>query len=110
MNNWLISFFYALGRFSLGLLVHPYQTMQLLVEQKVFVWLTLLPTLILGILTVIWKKIILLALLAIFNNSSLELDTYYSFLSTWVTVFIIYWQAMLFYLLIRFKLAFDGKK
>ncbi len=110
MNNWLISFLYALGRFSLGLLVHPYQTMQLLVEQKVFVWLTLLPTLILGILTVVWKKIVLSLLIAIFKDSSLELDIYYSFLSTWATVFIIYWQAMLFYLLVRFKLAFDGKK
>lgn len=107
MNNWLLSFLYALGRFSLGLLFHPYQTMQLLVEQKIFVWLTLLPTVILGLLTVVWKIIILSVFTLLFKNQPQEIFAIFSFLSTWVTIFIMYWQIMLFYLLIRFRLALE---
>jgi len=103
MDNWLLSFIYALARFSLGLLIHPYQTMQLLVEQKTFLWLTLLPTAMLGILTIAWKIIVLFILSFFLHTQNSCCITVFSFLATWVTIFIFYWQAMLFYLLIRFR-------
>lgn len=104
--NLLISFFYALGRFAFGLVVHPYQTMQLLVRQKLFVWVVLTPTFLLAILTVLWNFLIIPV------GSSLSLSPSFSllspalsFLSTWIITFVVYWQMMLLYLLVRFRLA-----
>jgi hypothetical protein len=105
--NFIVSFVYALLRFAFGLLIHPYQTMQDLVEEKMFIWLAILPTLVLAILTIFWDLILCPLLLA-----SLDLDIYLisktvSFIATWFTMFCFYWQLMLFYLLIRFKLSFN---
>lgn len=106
----LLSTIYAVGRFSLGLLIHPYQTMQLLIEEKLFMWMTLLPSGVLLILTISWKGLVRpLILLAIYNSllqsyASIILNAL-SFLANWVIFFCLYWQAMLIYLLIRFEKA-----
>ena len=101
------SFCYATARFSLGLLIHPYQTMQLLVKQKMFVWIAMLPTILLSASfllsrawTVIFSKMAFSLTPVLFNLPEL-----YSFVSTWLTVFCLYWQLMLLYLLLRFNLA-----
>ncbi len=104
MLNLIVSFFYALGRFALGLVLHPYQTMQLLVKQKLFVWVVLTPIVCLGLLTVLWNFVII-PLAASLGLSCPELDSTLSFLATWVTTFVVYWQLMLLYLLIRFGRA-----
>jgi len=107
MKNWLLSFVYALIRFSAGLLLHPYQTMQLLVEQKLFLWVTLFPTLMLALLTLLWK-IVALPILAIILFPIEVADCWLlSFVSTWLTLFMVYWQLMLFYLMVRFKFALE---
>jgi len=107
MKNWLISFLYALIRFSAGLLLHPYQTMQILVEQRLFVWVALFPTLALGVLTIMWKMVLLPFFALLFSPFSIENCWFLSFLSTWITLFMIYWQVMLLYLLYRFRSAVE---
>jgi hypothetical protein len=104
MINFFLSFFYALGRFAFGLLVHPYQTMQLLVRQKMFVWVVLTPTFLLGIPTLAWNALLSLAA-PVLSIDLFWLDLAISFLSTWITVFVVYWQIILLYLLARFRFA-----
>lgn len=106
MINLAASFFYALGRFALGLILHPYQTMQLLVEQRLFVWVVLTPTALLGLLTLLWNFAII-PFSTHLNASCSELSAALPFLATWITTFVIYWQLMLLYLLVRFRRAQD---
>lgn len=104
-KNIFLSFIYAIGQITLGLVLHPYQTMQSLVEEKVFVWLTLLPMGLLAILTVLWRFIIVPVVQTVFScqASGFVLCNFVTFLSNWITFFCLYWQVMLFYLLFRFK-------
>ncbi len=104
--NFVVSFIYALLRFAFGLLVHPYQTMQNLVEERVFIWLAILPTVVLAFLTIFWNLILLPLLLVILNLDGYLISKTVSLIATWFTMFCFYWQLMLFYLLIRFKLSF----
>lgn len=117
-SDFLVSFFYALGRFAIGLLIHPYQTMQLLVEEGVFVWLAFLPAMILGFATAAWRAL-LLPILRIssrficqgWQQTCLGLGTaWMSFAATWIVVFCIYWQILLLYLLFRFYTAFKASE
>ncbi len=108
MFNLILSFFYTLGRFALGLLLHPYQSMQLLAEHKMFIWLTLLPTAVLGFLTILIKLLFLI--LNYFDLTSVylgllteQLSAIYPVTATFIIIFCIYWQLMLFYLLLRFE-------
>lgn len=89
-----LSIFYALGQISQGLLFHPYQTMQSLVREKVFVWMSFLPLMVLG---VGWMVRI--------TMSGLLLPV---FLTHWFIFFCLYWQCLLFYLLIRFLVGFNS--
>ncbi len=109
MLNLLLSFIYSLGRFALGLLLHPYQSMQLLTEHKMFIWLTLLPTAILGLLTLLVRLLFLVLDNFVLLTSCPESAAIYSFLSTFIITFCIYWQLMLFYLLVRFKNLFNSE-
>lgn len=104
----LLSGFYSLGQITLGLLVHPYQTMQLLVEDKVFVWMSLLPTLILAVLTIFWRFLLVPMVQVVFTcqTSSLWACEWLSFVSNFVTFYCIYWQVLLMYLLFRFRAIF----
>lgn len=88
----VLSIFYALGQISQGLLFHPYQTMQSLVREKVFVWLSFLPMMILGMGWLVGMLVSFLALPV--------------FLVNWFLFFCLYWQCLLFYLLIRFLIGF----
>lgn len=89
----ILSVFYALGQIGQGLLFHPYQTMQSLVRDKVFIWMSFLP---LVILAVGWLIRMIL--------SSLLLP---AFLSYWFIFFCLYWQCLLAYLLVRFLIGFS---
>jgi len=88
----ILSVFYTLGKIGQGLLLHPYQTMQSLVRDKVFVWMSFLPLVIMGM------GFLLKILLA---NLVLPI-----FLVYWFVLFCFYWQCLLFYLLIRFWIGF----
>jgi len=114
LGNYFVSIIYAIGRFSLGLLTHPYQTMQLLNEQKIFIWLSLLPSIVLMILSMSWR-LILQPLLWLgaeyieFLDKILQMNLVVemgSFVMIWVICFCFYWQVMVLYLLFRFSSVF----
>lgn len=104
----LASVIYSLGQITLGLLVHPYQTMQSLVRDKVFVWMSLLPTLVLGLVTIGWRLLVVPLVSAVFSCQSSQIIGcwWLPFVSNWLTFFCLYWQILLLYLLFRFHSVF----
>lgn len=89
------SFVYSAGQIVLGLLLHPYRTMQLIVKGKVFTPFVFLPLLIV-ILLFLGSKIDFLMSLYLSN-------LFFSILTKTVLIFSILWQIILGYLLIRFS-------
>lgn len=104
----IISIIYSLGQITLGLLLHPYQTMQMLVEDKVFVWMSLLPTGVLALVTIGWRFGIVPLVRLVFTCSASHFFAcgYLTFISNWLTFFCIFWQVLLLYLLFRFSWVF----
>lgn len=124
------SLFYSLGQITQGLLLHPYQTMQSLVREKFFVWMSLLPTVVLVGVTLVWKVVLVPVVHVVFScdggstgwlgwlvRDVLGRPEWLSlgavggcsalpFISNWITFFCVYWQAMLIYLLFRFGWGF----
>ena len=100
---------YLLLEIAQGLLLHPYQTMQSLVRDKVFVWLALLPTVVLALVTVFWKCVFVLVVqLLISCQAAPAICELLPFVSTWITFFCLYWQILLLYLMFRFSAAFKN--
>jgi len=94
------SLIYSLGQIILGLFLHPYQSMQNLVRDKVFVPLTFLPTLLASVFYLLFAW----WLLALFYDSSLIFRLIYrSFF-----FFFLFWQILLIYLFWRFRRAFHN--
>ncbi len=108
-KNALLSLVYSVGQLTLGLLLHPYQTMQSLVEDKVFVWMALLPTGVLAVVTVLWRFVIVPLVQLVFSCQKTGFIgcAWLPFLSNWLTFFCIYWQILLLYLLFRFSSVFN---
>jgi hypothetical protein len=104
----LTSLVYSLGQISLGLVAHPYQTMQSLTQDKIFVWMSLLPTGFLAIITVAWRWIIVPLVRSFFTCQAAPwpICGWLPFVSNWLTFFCVYWQILLLYLLFRFTWAF----
>jgi len=102
------SLLYSILQITGGLLLHPYQTMQSLVKDRVFVWLTLLPTFFLGLVTISWRLIIVPWVSSFFSCalSGFFLCDYLIFLGNFLSLFCFYWQLMLLYFLIRFSTVF----
>jgi len=104
------SVIYSIGQITLGLLLHPYQTMQSLVQERVFIWMTLLPSGILALITLAWRFVVVPLVRLVFSCSAggeLAIAcTALPFFSNWLTFFCIYWQVLLLYLLVRFHSAF----
>ena len=99
------SIIYSLGQITLGLLLHPYQTMQSLVEDKVFIWMSLLPTGVLAIAILGWRLLVVPIVRLVFSCQQTgfwgcELIPLFSH---WLTFFCLYWQILLLYLLFRFS-------
>lgn len=109
INSIFNSFFYSCGQIGLGLLLHPYQTMQSLVEEKVFVWMSLLPAGILAVVTVLWRFVVVPVVRTSFSCAQTAFIgcELLRFFSNWMTFFIIFWQLMLVYLLFRFWLTWS---
>ncbi len=101
---------YSIAQISFGLLVHPYQTMQSLVTDQVFVWLTLIPTFTLAGVTIMWRWLVVPAVRLVFSchTSQFFACDFLPFLSNWITFFCIYWQILLLYLLFRFRTVFKN--
>jgi len=104
------SIIYSLGQITLGLLLHPYQTMQSLVTDRIFIWMTMLPTVVLAALTVGWRYVVIPVVSAVFSCQSggwLGMGCgLLPFLAYWMIFFCLYWQLLLFYLLVRFSRVF----
>jgi hypothetical protein len=104
-GKWLVAVVYAVGRLSLGLLLHPYQTMFQLVQARLFSWLVLVPTLVLAVVTVSWRWLLVPGVRTVFScaASGWVACEYLEFISNWMTFFLMYWQVLLLYLFVRFK-------
>ncbi|PIR64176.1 MAG: hypothetical protein CO156_03260 [Candidatus Pacebacteria bacterium CG_4_9_14_3_um_filter_40_12] len=103
----LISILYSIGQIALGLLVHPYQTMQSLVKERVFVWMAAIPLYVLVAVTVGWKFVVVPLVQVMFSCSTryyLACDAL-SLISNTLIFFCWYWQVVLLYLLVRFRLV-----
>lgn len=109
-NTHLYTFTHSVGKITLGLLLHPYQTMQSLVKEKTFVWMTLLPSVVLAIATALWKYITVPIVRTVFSchTDRIVLCDWIPFISDWLTFFCLFWQIMLLYLVYRFKWAFQN--
>lgn len=90
------SSFYSFLQVCGGLLLHPYQTMQYVVEEKVFIWMTFLPIVIYGIAVATWWTALKLLFL------SFPYIGLWAFSLIWISLYCAFWQFLLFYLLIRF--------
>jgi hypothetical protein len=94
------SIFYSLGQIILGLFLHPYQSMQNLVRDQVFIPLMFLPTLLASLFYILFAW----WLLALFYDGSIVFRLVYrSFF-----FFFLFWQILLVYLFWRFRRAFHN--
>lgn len=98
-----------MGQISLGLVLHPYQTVQSLVRDRVFAWMSLLPSLFLAFVTVGWRWGLVPTVRLVFSCQTTPFFAcdWLQFFSNWLTFFCIYWQVLLLYLLFRFHWAFE---
>ncbi len=105
-----LSIVYSIVQITLGLLLHPYQTMQSLVEDKIFVWMTLLPTGVLALVTLLWRFVVVPLVQLVFScqKTGFVGCVWLPFFSDWLTFFCIYWQILLLYLLFRFTTVFKN--
>lgn len=106
----LSSFFYSLFQISQGLLLHPYQTMQSLVREQVFIWMSFLPSIFLVGLTLIWRYILFIILKFFISHIFLiaPLVSAVKFFGNCLIFFCLYWQIVLGYLLFRFREAWKN--
>jgi len=104
-KHFFTSLIYAVGEIGQGLLLHPYQTMQSLQQEKIFSWMTLFPSLTLGVLILLWRFGVIPLVRLFFSCSSSGFwgCTGVVFLADWVSFFCLYWQIFLLYLFIRFS-------
>ena len=94
---------YSVGQIALGLLLHPYQTMQSLVQEKVFVWMVLLPSAVLAVVTMVWRAMGV----GVAGEMNFAMLTFFS---DWFTFFCLYWQILLLYLFFRFWNVFESRR
>ena len=106
--HFTISFVYACSKITVGLLLHPYQTMQSLVREHVFLWLALLPTAVFVLAKAVWFFVLVPIVRYIFSCSTSGFFgcDLISFIANWLVLFCVYWQILLLYLTLRFAIAF----
>lgn len=107
----LTSFGYAVSQITIGMLLHPYQTMQSLAQDKVFSWMVLLPTAVFVGAKAVWHYIIVPLVRFVFSCSSTNFIgcDFIPFLANWLLLFCIFWQVLVLYLLIRFMFIFEDE-
>lgn len=106
--RFVLSVGYALGQITLGLLLHPYQTMQSLVRDRIFIWMTGLPTVVFILAKVFWHFLLVPAVRFVFScaESGFWGCELIPFFANWLVLFCLLWQVLLGYLLLRFVLVF----
>ncbi len=107
-TGFILSVCYALGQITLGLLLHPYTTVQSLVRDRSFFWMAVLPLITSLMAKVAWEFGIVPLVQLFFSCSltSMWLCNAVPFFAHWLLFFCLYWQAVVAYLFIRFALAF----
>lgn len=107
-----VSFLYALGQITLGLLLHPYQTTQSLVRDRVFIWMALLPSVVFVLAKILWFFVIVPAVQFVFScqNTAFWGCDLIPFVANWLVFFCVYWQVLLGYLVVRFWLVFGWER
>ena len=87
---------YSISQITLGIIMHPYQTMRQIVREQVFSWMVLLPVALWVFGLVVWRVVSWLLLTVI------PFPNFWTFLALWFSMFCMLYQLLLFYLLIRF--------
>ena len=97
---------YALFQITQGLLLHPYQTAQSLVRERQFAWMVWLPTITVGTAYLVWRLLVVPTVRMVFTcqQSDWQVCLVLPPISNWLVFFCLYWQLILFYLWIRFRL------
>lgn len=103
--HWFFSGLYGIFQVIQGLFFHPYQTVQLIVKEKVFAFLLFFPLLCLLVFVGIS-----LGLQNILGISFFSLSRGALFIHYWVLYFCIFWQMTLAYLFFRFWYAWRQTK
>jgi hypothetical protein len=108
-NQVVASFLYSVAQIAQGLFFHPYQTMQSLVRERVFFWLTLLPTAIWLVTHLIWRLAIVPVVRLVFScaETGLFACQLIPLFSSWLFYFCLFWQVVLLYLFFRFLFTFS---
>jgi hypothetical protein len=103
------SFLYAVSQITGGLLLHPYQTMQSLAQEKVFSWMTFLPIAVFVGAKIIWVYTVVPLVRFVFSCQATNFwgCDLIPFFANWLLLFCIFWQILLLYLLIRFWVVFS---
>lgn len=118
----VLRFLWIVAKVVQGLLIHPYQTMQNVVREKRLIWLSFVPSL----TWAGWVSLLFLGcfLLKTFTPCcspfevsaqlltwlSVWLGGFFEFVIWWSHFFCLYWQLLLFYLLLRFWFGFRGQE
>ncbi|NCN03715.1 MAG: hypothetical protein GW942_01410 [Candidatus Pacebacteria bacterium] len=107
----LLSIFYSLGQITLGFLLHPYQTMQMVVKDRVYNWMVLLPMATLFGIILAWKNLFVPVVRMFFScsQSGVVLCDWLPFISKIVILYSWLWQILLLYLFFRFFILFSRK-
>jgi len=103
----VVSLGYWFGSHSLGLLMHPYQSVRRMVREEVFVPLVMLP----GVVLMVWwvvgvgvaKATLGLGVVAVELERRWPTQIVLSLAWLWGAVFLLLWQVMLLYLYRRFR-------
>ena len=107
----VLSTFYLSSTTVISLLLQPYQVMQLLVREKVFIWLVLTPSALLAFVTMVWRFLLIPFFQLFISCAEISWGCgWLLFVANVITFFCLYWQVMLLYLLVRFHYAFAIKK
>ncbi len=107
-RSWLTSLLYSITQITVGLLLHPYQTVQSLAKENVFSWLIFLPTSVFVLAKFTWFYILVPFVRYFFScqTSTLGVCEIIPFVANWLFFFCLYWQVLLLYLLLRFWSVF----
>lgn len=105
------SFVYSILQITQGLFFHPYQTMQSLVRDTVFFWLTFLPAAVWVFAELAWSGVIVPVVRLVFSCSQTGFwgCELIPFVARWLFYFCALWQLVLLYLFVRFLYAFSKK-
>lgn len=105
----LLSFVYACGQITMGLLLHPYQTVQSLAREKVFAGMIFLPVAVYVLAKIIWFFVLIPLVHYVFSCQSTAFFgcDLIPFFANWLVLFCVYWQVLLLYLFLRFWIVLN---